>query len=120
LRKIRRNLPLLRGLSQEPTVFCYGDLNGDNFIINDKSEIVVVKFSQLSILPVSFAKYLMLGHGLNGLGPSGRPWVHRPDVGGEYDNASILRELEVPMIQSCSFVKIAQRVPGGERVEGQI
>ena len=102
-------------------VFCYGDLNGGNFIINYKSEIIVVDFSELSILPVSFAKYLTLVHGFDGLGPSVRPWVHFPDTGGESDNASILVELQGPMIQRGSFGKIAQRAPGGERVEeGQI
>lgn len=116
LRKIRRNLPLVRGLSQEPMVFCYSDLNGGNFIINDKDEIIVVDFSELSILPVSFAKYLLLVHGFDGLGPSVRPWVHFPDTGGESDNASVLVELQFPMIQSCSFERVAHRVPGGDCV----
>lgn len=82
-------------------------------MIDDKGDMVVVDFAKFSILPLSFAKYVTLTMGYDGLGMSVRPWVHFPDMGGQScDNASVLEELQGPMIQSCSFVKIMGRVPG--------
>jgi hypothetical protein len=113
MRKTHPNLPLLRGLSREPMVFWHCDIHGGNFMINDKSELFVIDFTQMSILPLSFVKYLTLTGGYDGLGVTLRPWVHFPDMGGQScENASVLVELQGPMIQSCSFVKICNRVPG--------
>lgn len=106
------NPQLIRNLSQEPMVYCYSDVNGGNFIIND-DEIVVVDFADLNILPLTFAKYLLLIHGYDGLGVNIRPWVNFADTYDDPDNPSVLARLEVPMAQSHSFEKISDRVPGG-------
>lgn len=98
-------------------VFCYSDINGWIFLTNDKNEIIVVDFAELSILPVSFAKYLLLVHGYDDLGLQIRPGVDFQDMGEAPDNASVLAELQGPMIQSSSFGRIANRVPGDERVD---
>lgn len=98
-------------------VFCYSDVNGGNFMINDKNEIIVVDFAELSILPVSFVKYLLFVHGFDGLGPSIRPWVRSTETGGEPDNASVLLELQGPMVMSASFGRIGYKVPGDGRVD---
>ncbi|KAG8156858.1 hypothetical protein KVR01_013271 [Diaporthe batatas] len=110
----RRKLPLLRGLSQEPMVFCHCDVNDGNFMINEMDEIVVLDFGMACILPLSFAKYITLTIGHDGLGRAVRPWVHLPDMGGQScANADVLMGVQGPMIQSgSSFDRIMRRVPG--------
>ncbi|EZF78139.1 hypothetical protein H105_00760 [Trichophyton soudanense CBS 452.61] len=50
----------LKGLSNEPMVFCYGDIHPGNFIINDDGHITIIDFSETSILPSSFARYAIV------------------------------------------------------------
>ncbi|KAL1864326.1 hypothetical protein Daus18300_007749 [Diaporthe australafricana] len=103
---------LVRNLSKEPMVYCFSDLNGGNFIIND-DEIVVVDFADLNILPLTFAKYLLLVHGYDGLGPHIRPWVNFADTDDDPDNVSVLVKLQAPLVQSNTFDEISDRIPGG-------
>ncbi|KAK7727862.1 hypothetical protein SLS63_006939 [Diaporthe eres] len=99
--------------NMEPLVFCYCDVHGGNFMIDEKGEIVVIDFGKLNTLPLSFAKFVTLSMGHDGLGLSVRPWVHFPDMGGQScANADVLLELQGPMVQSSSFGKIMRRVPG--------
>lgn len=82
-------------------------------MIDDKGEIVVIDFGKLNTLPLSFAKFVTLSMGHDGLGLSVRPWVDFPDMGGQScANADVLLELQGPMVQSSSFGKIMRRVPG--------
>lgn len=96
-------------------VFCYSDINGGNFIVDDENQVTIVDFDELSILPLSFAKYVLLANGFDGLGLCIRPWVKFPDT--EQDNASTLLDLSAPIIQgSLSFHRVGLRVPGGDSV----
>lgn len=46
-------------LSREPMIFCQSDWLPDNFIIDSDGRITAIDFSDASILPSSFAKYML-------------------------------------------------------------
>ncbi|EEQ35141.1 uncharacterized protein MCYG_07960 [Microsporum canis CBS 113480] len=59
LEKARSKLRL-KGLSNEPMVFCFSDIHPGNFIISDDGRVTIIDFSETSILPCSFAKYAII------------------------------------------------------------
>lgn len=116
---MRPNTLPIRGLSQDSTVFCYSDLSRGNFIMDEQDRITVVDFAELGIVPLSFAKYVLLVCGFDGLGPSIRPWITFPDTSDYMANVYVLVDLSVPTLQgNGSFGLIGLQVSNGDNFHG--
>ncbi|KAF3480163.1 uncharacterized protein GIQ15_05510 [Arthroderma uncinatum] len=111
--------PKILGLSREPMVFCHSDAWPGNFIINKQGHVTVVDFSEVSILPSSFAKYAITpsvkDHEYSLL-----PWIDVPSTDG-VDNTRALFAATNPMIMGAgSFAKAGKRIPGYDRIPSPI
>ncbi len=101
-------------LSREPLVFCYSDVWLQNFIIGDDGRVSVVDFSDTSILPSSFARYILTGTA-DKIGRDISSWVRMPTTDVVDDNMMALAEAAIPMLQGPgSFARMGRRLPGGD------
>ncbi len=58
--KLTKQPERVRHFAREPLVFCQSDPYPDNFIIDDAGHVTAIDFSEVSILPASFAKFAVL------------------------------------------------------------
>jgi hypothetical protein len=92
----------------EPLIFCYSDIWLDNFIIDENGRVVVIDFEDASILPASFANFV-LASTRDKIKRNIRPLVHVPMTDG-VDNTKALYAIFGPMVQGAgSFAKAGRQ-----------
>lgn len=93
-------------------VFCQSDLFPNNFMIDAHHRVTAIDFSDVSILPSSFAKYALADHRL---GFDISQWVYLPVTGG-VDNTMALWAVSGSIVMgSYSFAGLGRRLPGGDK-----
>ncbi|KAH8807532.1 hypothetical protein F5884DRAFT_844472 [Xylogone sp. PMI_703] len=98
---------------ERPMIFCYSNVWLANFIIDEDDRITVVDFTDASILPSSFSKYVLVGT-KSKIGYDMSTCVKVPQTAG-IDNTSALLSASGPMVMGASsFVSTGRRIPGGE------
>ena len=104
-------------------VFCYGDLWLGNFILEvdrDKSSIAIIDFADVSILPSSFSKFVLVPRPERGFEDDMNELVRVPSTDG-VDNTNALLAAAGPMVMGpASFTSCGRRVLGtkttGEKI----
>ncbi|KEZ43533.1 hypothetical protein SAPIO_CDS4441 [Scedosporium apiospermum] len=103
----------VEGPSREPLVYGYSDVWLENFIISESGDIAVIDFSDTSILPSSFSRFVLSGaqskikRDISGL-------VQVPTTDG-VDNTLALRAAAGPMVMGpSSFASLGRKMLGGD------
>ncbi|KAL7623752.1 hypothetical protein AAE478_005305 [Parahypoxylon ruwenzoriense] len=101
----------IRDLAREPMVFCYSDVWLDNFIIGEDGSVSVIDFADTSFLPLSFARFVLLGTA-GKINYDISQYVSLPTTTG-VDNTHALMAVAGPMMMGPgSFVKVGRQIPG--------
>ncbi|KAI0184778.1 hypothetical protein EV127DRAFT_504323 [Xylaria flabelliformis] len=111
-----RRTEKITNLALEPMVFCQSDYWPDNFMIDDTGCVVVIDFSDVSILPSSFASCAAqrTGLGFENLGYDIFERVWFPKTDG-VDNTQALLAACGRMPIGCSMLaKVGRMLPGGD------
>jgi hypothetical protein len=103
----------VKDLAQEPMIFCYSDVWLDNFIIDEENEdhITIVDFEDASILPSSFAKFILAGT-RDKIDRDIRDMVVVPCTEGVDDTATLIALAHPLMMGSGSFAQIGRKILG--------
>ncbi|KAI0466900.1 kinase-like domain-containing protein [Xylaria cf. heliscus] len=125
--KCMRSAERITNLSLEPMVFCQSDYWPENFMIDDTGCAVVIDFSDVSILPSSFASCAAKrnGYGFKSLGFNIHDRVWFPTTDG-VDNTDALHVACGRMpIGWAALSKLGRMLPGGDiqtqwRIESSI
>lgn len=101
----------LRGLAEEPLVFCQSDLFAENFIFDPQGRVVCIDFSEASIVPSSLAKFSVIVD--NARLPI-MEWVYLPTTDPS-DNTGALHNIRSHLIlTSCSLGDLGRSLPLGD------
>lgn len=93
-------------------VFCYSDLWPDNFLIADTGRATVIDFSEASILPSCFSKYVLRDNRL-GIDISKLVWI--PATEGVDNTEAVAAVAGRINIASAFLYKLGRRQPGGDQ-----
>jgi Choline/ethanolamine kinase len=98
-------------LANEPMVFCHSDLYSENFLIGPNN-VTVIDFSEVSIVPSSFARYVLWVRRLGEFDIRERICI--PTTEG-VDNTPALLAASGPMVTAPgTFSEMGRRAPGGD------
>ncbi|KAI0437484.1 kinase-like domain-containing protein [Xylaria telfairii] len=114
--KHARTTERIANLSLEPMVFCQSDYWPDNFMIDDAGSPVVIDFSDVSILPSSFASCAAKWNGIGfqnlGFDIFERVWFPTTD-GVDNTQALLVARGRMPL-RWAVFVQLGKMLPGGD------
>ncbi|KAI8944947.1 kinase-like domain-containing protein [Xylaria longipes] len=115
LKRVRRT-ERITDLSLEPMVFCQSDYWPDNFMIDDTGCAVVIDFSDVSILPSSFASCAAKRNGLGflslGFNIFERVWF--PTTDGVDNTQALLAACGRMPIGWGMLAQVGRMLPGGD------
>ncbi|KAH8156596.1 hypothetical protein CIB48_g11650 [Xylaria polymorpha] len=114
--KLARSTERIVGLSLEPMVFCQSDYWPDNFMIDDAGNPVVIDFSDVSILPSSFASCAAKRSGLGfqniGFNIFERVWF--PTTDGVDNTQALLVACGRMPLRWAMLANLGKMLPGGD------
>ncbi|KIH86935.1 hypothetical protein SPBR_08547 [Sporothrix brasiliensis 5110] len=106
------NYPLVKDLEREPMIFLQDDWFPANFMRDADGHPVAIDFSETSILPSSFAKFLLWD---NRFGITIRGRVDIPVTEGVDNTMALLHISGLINMGAGSFARFGYRVAGGDR-----